>query len=688
MSVKIYRWLFPAGSKRDSALRILKHEGVMALVQRGYEKIMRIINKRDVMPFKPTGKLVVNPPAGKPDILCFSIIDWDFRFQRPQQLLTQFAKNGHRVFYMGVKFKGLVDAVVDLHPINNNIYEMILPGDTSTVIYYNDMSDETLNCSFLALVKFFKDENLLNTICMVQHPFWTPLVRRLKEQFDCKVIYDCMDDHSGFEVTHSEMAAREEALFAISDLVIATSQLLYSRISKVHKNCTLIPNAGDFEYFNHIPARETGSLSKLSKPVIGYYGAIAEWFDTNALYHAAIKHPEWSFAMIGHTTGVDIRELKRLKNVSFLGEKKYSDLPSYLTSFDVCTIPFRRTPLTEATNPVKVFEYLSTGKPVVAASLPELLPLQDVVYLYSTPEEFTQQLEQALEVDCAELREQRINLARENTWLIRYQTLQSNMASLYGKASIIIITWNNLEHTQKCIQSVLADQTWPNFELIIVDNASTDGTTDYLKELSDRYANVHLILNEENFGFAAGNNLGLQQAQGSEYIALLNNDTVVPIGWLARLLRHLKDPAIGMIGPVTNSIGNEARIDVPYQNVEEMHGFAREYMVAHDGEIFDISMLAMYCVVLQKDVFEKVGFLDERFGIGMFEDDDYARRVREKGYRIVCAEDVFVHHVGRASFSKLNSSEYRQLFDKNISLFEEKWNTKWTPHKRSKFRQT
>jgi GT2 family glycosyltransferase len=235
---------------------------------------------------------------------------------------------------------------------------------------------------------------------------------------------------------------------------------------------------------------------------------------------------------------------------------------------------------------------------------------------------------------------------------------------------------------------VLADQTWPNFDLILVDNASTDGTAEYLKELERQHANVHVILNRNNLGFAAGNNIGLQRARESDYIILLNNDTVVPIGWMARLARYLRDPEIGMVGPVTNSIGNEARIEAPYQSMEDMHKFARIQMAAHDGETFDIPVLAMYCVAMRKAVMDEVGPLDESFGIGMFEDDDYARRMRQKGYRIICAEDVFVHHSGRASFSMLESDDYRQLFEKNRSLFETKWGVEWVPHKRSKSGQT
>ena len=686
--LQIRRWLFPAGSKRDTAFRILRHEGFVALAKRAYEKILRVFLKPEPMRYESIGRPIIKPSLGKADILCFPVIDWDFRFQRPQQLLSQFAQDGHRVFYLRVKFKNRANDDVDIRLIADNVYEVILPGDEATVIYYHDMREETIQRAFLALSRLNREESWSNVICLVHHPFWTPLIQRMKTEYGYKVVYDCMDDHSGFQVTHPEFAKREDELLLSSDLVVVTSRLLYDRIGKIHKNCVLIPNAGDFDHFNQFPAGYQSTLAGYRKPVIGYYGAIAEWFDIEAIHHAAVKHPEWSFVLIGHTSGADLRRLRKLRNVHLLGEKKYAELPSYLAGFDVCTIPFLRIPLTEATNPVKVFEYLSAGKPVVATALPELLPLQEVVSLYTTPVEFTAKLEQALDNDSVNLLEQRIALARENTWHDRYQTLRSRITHLFGKVSIIVITWNNIEHTRRCVQSILADQTWPNYELIIVDNGSTDETPEYLKQLKNQHANIRVVLNRTNVGFAAANNIGLQQAQDAGYIILLNNDTVVPVGWMARLMRHLRDTEIGMVGPVTNSAGNEARIDVPYQSLDDMHTFARMQMASHDGETFDISMLAMYCVAMRKDVVDEIGPLDENFGIGMFEDDDYARRIRQKGYRIVCAEDVFVHHAGRASFAMLEGDEYRKLFEKNRSLFEAKWGSDWVPHKRSNPRQT
>jgi GT2 family glycosyltransferase/SAM-dependent methyltransferase len=416
--------------------------------------------------------------------------------------------------------------------------------------------------------------------------------------------------------------------------------------------------------------------------VVGYYGAIADWFDSELVADVAERRADWDFLLVGSTLGADIGRLAKLPNVKLAGEQPYPEIPNWLAKFDVAIIPFKRTPLTEATNPVKAYEILASGRALVSVPLPEISRLGPLVRLASTPLEFEREISAALAEHQPDLSVQRRKFASENTWQKRFEVLAPAVRDKFPKASIIVVTYNNLNLNRLCLEGLYRHTEWPNFEVIVVDNASADGTREYLEEAT--FQNLRVVLNKTNMGFAAANNIGLAMATG-EYLVLLNNDTIVTRRWLTALIGHLRsNPEIGIVGPVTNNIGNEARIDVWYHTLDEIHAFAAEQTTTHDGEIADIDMLAMFCVAFRRDTYENIGPLDEQFGIGLFEDDDYSQRIKMKNLRVVCAADSFVHHFGQASFKKLSSGDYKRLFDDNRRRYEEKWNVRWVPHNHGK----
>jgi GT2 family glycosyltransferase len=313
-----------------------------------------------------------------------------------------------------------------------------------------------------------------------------------------------------------------------------------------------------------------------------------------------------------------------------------------------------------------------------------LEPYNNHIYIAENASDFASKLDQAVIESDPSLAERRKSLAEQNDWKARYLQIGSALTETCRRASIIIVTYNNLPLTRLCLESVARNTDYQNYEVIVVDNNSSDGTQDYLKSLAEKRKDLKLILNEMNNGFAKANNQGIQQSSG-DYLVLLNNDTIVPQSWLSRMLRHLDDPEVGLVGPVTNFVGNEAKIDVAYGTWAEMEAFAQDYTRAKQDQAADIYLLAMFCVALRRDVFDVIGPLDERFGIGMFEDDDYSMRVRQAGYRIICAADAFVHHFGQAAFGKLiRSGDYDRIFDENRRKFEEKWGVKWKPHQHAR----
>jgi GT2 family glycosyltransferase len=630
------------------------------------------------------GISVTFAPPRRPDVVVLAIIDWDFRYQRPQQLASQFAENGHRCFYVSIKFhnSGPLPEVAELAA---GIYAVTLPGPVGMNVYQGQLAvgQEVM---LAALDELRCSADMCDTICLVQLPFWAPLALAARVRWGWKVVYDCMDEHSGFSNVGTAAADSEASLLGQSDLVLATSRLLYAKTAPVAQRAILLPNAGDFDHFNR-PAR-IQPLAQLRGPVIGYYGAIAEWFDVDMLHGAAQMRPDWHFVLIGHTFGADVHRLEGMPNVHMLGEQPYASLPGYLQRFDVACIPFKLNALTEATNPVKFYEYLSAGKPVVAVPLPELEPYRDLFYAARTAAEFVAQCEAALREDSAERQAARLNCARLNTWGQRYETLEPELIALFGRAAIVIVSYHNLDYLRQCLDSVFSQTAYPNFSVVVVDNGSGPELRDYLKERAATETRLHVILNDTNQGFARATNQGIQAAGPCEYVVLLNNDTVVSYGWLSKLVGYLRHPQVGLVGPVTNAIGNEAQIDIQGYRLEDLQQVAAARSRDYDGEVFDIPVLAMYCVAVRRSLLDEVGLLDERYAIGMFEDDDFALRVRQAGYRVICANDVFIHHWMRASFKQLPAEEYEALFAENRQRYEEKWRRAWEPHKNRHLAQT
>ncbi len=238
--------------------------------------------------------------------------------------------------------------------------------------------------------------------------------------------------------------------------------------------------------------------------------------------------------------------------------------------------------------------------------------------------------------------------------------------------SIIILTWNAIDYTRKCVESIQANTTLPH-ELIFVDNNSSDDTLDYLQELVDVNDNYSLISNSENCGFAAGNNQGMKIARG-DYIFLLNNDVLVAEGWLERMLACAEsDEAIGLVGPLTNRIsGLQMIADVPYSDPAEAEEYARRIAQAQDRKYTPRRRIAGFAMLIKRTLYDKIGGLDEDFGSGNFEDDDYCLRATEAGFKIMVAEDAFIHHFGSATF-EYNRVDYDAAMDGNRQLFSAKW---------------
>ncbi|MGZ3650138.1 MAG: glycosyltransferase [Bdellovibrionota bacterium] len=240
--------------------------------------------------------------------------------------------------------------------------------------------------------------------------------------------------------------------------------------------------------------------------------------------------------------------------------------------------------------------------------------------------------------------------------------------------SVILLTHNHWKFSELCLRSLAhAERANPGLaEYILVDNASRDETAAFARRLP----NLKVIANEENLGFAGGNNVGIEAARG-ENIVLLNNDTIVPPNWLARFGQAVDAiPDLGLLGPATNTESGQRIPGVAYASIPEL--FALNETLKR-GAWERVKKISGLCLVIPRPALEKIGLLDADFGIGYFEDDDLCLRAEDLGLTVAFAKDVFVHHFGSVTFSPQEKSR-RKFLEAGMARFAFKWGKRGLDH--------
>ena len=281
-----------------------------------------------------------------------------------------------------------------------------------------------------------------------------------------------------FPAMSNTLVKMEPRVVQECDLLVVSAEKLYDKWRSRNRPMVLARNGVDYDtYVSRL--KPNAILDGVQHPVIGYFGAIADWFEVDWVVHAALQRPQFTFVLLGGIFEVDVSKLRGLPNVKLLGQQPYETMPLYLYHFDVCIIPFKRNPITEATDPVKLYEYFSAGRPVVATELPEIEPYRDLIYFARDKSEFVEQLDLAVTESDPVRTAARRQMAQQNTWTERYTQITAGISKVVPRASIIVVTFNNLALTRLCVESILANTAYPNYELIIVDNHSTDATPEY-----------------------------------------------------------------------------------------------------------------------------------------------------------------------------------------------------------------
>jgi O-antigen biosynthesis protein len=220
------------------------------------------------------------------------------------------------------------------------------------------------------------------------------------------------------------------------------------------------------------------------------------------------------------------------------------------------------------------------------------------------------------------------------------------------KCDIIIPVWNEYALTKKCLESISENTEIP-YRLILIDNASSGETACYLEKISTDNNKVVLIKNKENLGFPKAVNQGILLSK-SPYLCVLNNDTEVYKGWLSEMIKVAEsDAGIGIVNPASNNTGHPKPLN------------------AFSGEHIEISACIGFCMLIKREVIEKVGNFDEIFSPGNFEDTDFSRRAVKAGYKCVIAKGAYVYHVQNTGFKKIKDRDAR--FENNLDIFNKRW---------------
>lgn len=571
------------------------------------------------------------------DFLLFPVIDWDHQFQRPQHIASELARRGHRVLYFRTTFTADVcscdSPITEVAP---SIYVAELPGGLRPPNVYQDIpTAEQIDVIATGVARCCTRLGFEATVSIVDYPFWAPIVERLSNTL---VLYDCMDDYASFPNAGPPAQVLEGPMIRLADVFVCSSQHLLNRArGLVSRSGHLVRNGVDLNHFVEPPREHT---PERNGKTVGYVGAMGNWTDIPLLEHCATTLTDHRFVFVGPTLGSDISSLAALPNVEFLGPRPYAELPRLLHGFDVCLLPYAIGDYALASDPVKVWEYLAAGKPVVARRFAEIERLSQVIELAETPEEFAQAVRVAIETDSAESRRRRVEFTRQHTWSHRVDQLLELVRDSFPLVSLIVRGDAPKSRLDATLHSIETRTHYPNLEIILLEP-----TAGQAFHPPSRGCEVQRIPCRAGETPAIVYDRGMEVARG-EYCVLLDGSLFVTPGWVQDLLSHFRrNPRLGLLGPVTNWYRAVSRIAIDYPDIHEMLIRARRYTRVHRREHQDLQTLTFFCTMLPRALWDSVGPFDERSDTMEF-DGAYCHRARLAGYEVACAHDVFVHHAG------------------------------------------
>ena len=326
------------------------------------------------------------------DLICFCHIRWNFVYQRPQHLMSRFSQHNRVFFIEEPVFETSGQSFIEVNTDKDNLW-IVIPH-----LLESYTSDEIVFQQRILLSSLYAEYE----IKYYMHWFYTPMALTISNHLHPQmIIYDCMDELSNFKFAPVELKQKEKELFRIADVVFTGGQNLFEAKKNDHHNIFPFPSSIDKDHFLQARTltKEPEDQSNLSHPIFGFYGVIDERFDVELLREVASRKSKWNFVIIGPVVKIDPATLPQLKNIHYLGNKKYDQLPAYLSGWDIALIPFLLNDSTKYISPTKTPEYLAAGVPVISSSIVDVVnpyAANSLVHIADDADEFINAAEKEL----------------------------------------------------------------------------------------------------------------------------------------------------------------------------------------------------------------------------------------------------------------------------------------------------
>ena len=366
------------------------------------------------------------------DLVCFSHLRWNFVYQRPQHLLSRFAKH-FRVFFIEEPI---------FHDAANSLQVTLSEENVWIIVPHLKASlsaSEQISAQRDLLSKLFRNMQI------EQYLFWyyTPMALGISDHFKPDlIVYDCMDELSAFKFAPAELKSYEAEMFQRADLIFTGGHSLYEVKKNLHSNIYPFPSSIEKEHFSLARSVQLEPVDQenIPHPRIGFFGVIDERMDIELVAKVAEAKPDYHFVMIGPVVKIDPATLPRVDNIHYLGGKTYQELPAYLVGWDIAMIPFALNESTKFISPTKTPEYLSAGKPVISTSITDVVNpygVNKLVSIADTPSEFIANIEAILsQQDRSTWLAQVDNFLADNSWDNTWKKMLHHIIATYNEKHI------------------------------------------------------------------------------------------------------------------------------------------------------------------------------------------------------------------------------------------------------------